>query len=329
MTRTPSRVARWAVTLALLVGCSREAQRPDTPAPAPAAVAPAASTTSFRCGEHPVSVDSVGDAVRLTVGAEAFALRPLEAASGARYEAVEDPTTHFWDKSGSATLVLRGADPVSCTRVDPAEQPRVARGNEPGWKLELRGDVLTLVTQEGQGRLEARATLTEATAQQRSYAASTGSGELRVTFRDSRCIDTMSGMPHPYTVGVRLGGKSLSGCGGEPALLLQGAEWVVSKLSGVLAIAEPPATLRFGADGRVSGSSSCNRYSGGYTLTGEGLTFSQMASTRRACAPELMKQEAALFEALGQVQRFDLSPEDALRLFAGDTPVLEARRAQR
>ncbi len=328
MTCSISRVSRWAVTLALLVGCSREAQRQDTPAPAPAAVAPAASTATFRCGEQPVSLDSVGAAVRLTVGIEAFALRPLEAASGARYEAVQDATTHFWDKGGSATLALRGADPLQCTRVDPVEQPLVARGNEPGWKLELRGDALTLVTQEGQN-LEARATLTEATAQQRSYAASTDSGELRVTFRDSGCIDTMSGMPHPYTVGVRLGGKSLSGCGGEPALLLQGAEWVVTKLSGALAIAEPPATLHFGADGRVSGSSSCNRYSGGYTLTGEGLTFSQMASTRRACAPELMKQEAALFEALGQVQRFDLSAAETLRLFAGDTPVLEARRAKR
>ena len=37
-------------------------------------------------------------------------------------------------------------------------------------------------------------------------------------------------MPHPSTVVVLFGGKELRGCGGDPAALLQGAEWLLEHI---------------------------------------------------------------------------------------------------
>jgi putative lipoprotein len=53
------------------------------------------------------------------------------------------------------------------------------------------------------------------------------------------------------------------------------------------------------ADKRVSGSGGCNRFTGGYELQGERLTFKQMAGTMMACANG-MDTEKAFLSALGK-----------------------------
>ena len=45
-------------------------------------------------------------------------------------------------------------------------------------------------------------------------------------------------------------------------------------------------------NGRVMGSSGCNSYSGSYVLDGAALAIGPLVSTRKACPPDLMKQEA-------------------------------------
>ncbi|MOA56247.1 META domain protein [compost metagenome] len=50
-------------------------------------------------------------------------------------------------------------------------------------------------------------------------------------------------------------------------------------------------------------------------MEGQILRFSTVGSTRKACAPELMEQEARFFQALEHVRRWDLSPLDQLRLW--------------
>ena len=73
--------------------------------------------------------------------------------------------------------------------------------------------------------------------------------------------------------------------------------------------------LAFGADGRISGSASCNQYSGSYALDRGALSFtSALVATQRACAPSLMDQERRFLAILGAARRIELLPTGALLL---------------
>ena len=61
-----------------------------------------------------------------------------------------------------------------------------------------------------------------------------------------------------------------------------------------------PPSIKFGADGKVSGNAGCNLLVGGWTLQGDKLDLSQLGSTRRMCGPELMKMEDAFLSNLGK-----------------------------
>jgi len=76
-----------------------------------------------------------------------------------------------------------------------------------------------------------------------------------------------------------------------------GREAVVSVIAGT------SVTMAFSADGRVSGSAGCNRYTATYTSEGPRLTFGAAAATRRMCAqPDgVMKQEQEFLKALETV----------------------------
>ena len=107
----------------------------------------------------------------------------------------------------------------------------------------------------------------------------------------------------------------LTGCGGESIDLLAGREWVVEDLDGGGIIDRSRITLEFDAtSNRLSGRASCNRYTAGYTLSGERLSITGAAATRMACAPSLMNQEQKFFRILEGIDRFDIDPTGALVL---------------
>ena len=85
------------------------------------------------------------------------------------------------------------------------------------------------------------------------------------------------------------------------ASALLGSRWVVEDIAGRGVVDRLRTELAFGAEGRVSGSGGCNRFTGGYTLDGAALRFGQMASTQMACIPAAMDQERRFFEALAAV----------------------------
>ena len=87
---------------------------------------------------------------------------------------------------------------------------------------------------------------------------------------------------------------------------LAGGEWVLDG-SG-----SKPPVLRFEA-GRVSGSGGCNRFGGSYESSGDALTFSPLAATRMACAPDVMQAEQNFFAMLDRVRAMKLEG-DALEL---------------
>lgn len=59
---------------------------------------------------------------------------------------------------------------------------------------------------------------------------------------------------------------------------------------------------------RLTGSGGCNRLIGGYTVEGDRLSFTGVASTRMACV-QAMDQERAFLEALSTVARWRVDGE--------------------
>lgn len=199
--------------------------------------------------------------------------------------------------------------------------PLTAQGNEPFWSVEAAAEGLRLSEPEGKG-----------TVQNLPFTQSTEGGSLILTTTDftlridpTLCRDNMSGMPFPFTATLTRAGTDQSGCAGNSAALLAG-DWTVTDLNGSALPEGLDVTLSF-ADGRISGSSGCNRFTGGYELTGEGLTLGQIAATRMACPPPAMETEQAVLAALSAITRFDIGREGALLLQSDEaTTVLSARR---
>jgi putative lipoprotein len=82
---------------------------------------------------------------------------------------------------------------------------------------------------------------------------------------------------------------------------LSGSDWVVVQMNGnTVQEARVPA-LKFDRDGRVSGTSGCNRFTGTYTEKGELLEFGPLAATRMACPGAIGEQEVEFFRALAKV----------------------------
>jgi heat shock protein HslJ len=186
---------------------------------------------------------------------------------------------------------------------------------------------MTFVGDYGQSHIEAPTPAVETMAAVKQYTARSGGHELIVRIFDRTCSDTMSGMPHPYEVMVIVDRKRLNGCGGDPAALLQGPEWVVEDINGTGVIDGSRVTLNFSTDRRISGRASCNTYTGAYTLTGETLTISKTGVTRMACAPGLMRQEGLFLDVLKNVRAFELAADGALILRAKDGRTVTARRS--
>jgi heat shock protein HslJ len=118
------------------------------------------------------------------------------------------------------------------------------------------------------------------------------------------------------TGGTDLGGADLTGSLWRPSFIS------ASKLPAGIDM-----QLEFKPDGKVIGSGGCNRFFGGYTVSGNHIKIGPIASTRKGC-PGLITVEAAFFATLEAANSFE-QREATLVLFdaAGDT-LAEFQRAQ-
>jgi heat shock protein HslJ len=98
---------------------------------------------------------------------------------------------------------------------------------------------------------------------------------------------------------------------------LEGAEWVVVSITGTKIVADSDSTLTFGDNGKVHGSAGCNNFSGGGTLDGDQITFTQLATTRKMCALAIMDAEQGFLVALEQTRSFTVD-EEFLRFLDAD-----------
>ncbi len=122
---------------------------------------------------------------------------------------------------------------------------------------------------------------------------------LTVVIRNQECSDGMSERRFADTVRVKIGRRMLSGCGRAypDARSLGGSEWRVASVGDTAITLPRPATIAFTED-RVSGSTGCNRFIGGYTLQAGRLSTPRLAMTRMACMGEARAVEAALTDLL-------------------------------
>ena len=110
--------------------------------------------------------------------------------------------------------------------------------------------------------------------------------------------------------------------------LLNGTSWQLGKIGDQPVEEDTQPTLQFTQAGQVSGSGSCNRFSGTVTLSGESITFGPLASTKMACSDSINSQETQYFYALSTAQRFVLQG-NSLQIFtsAMDRPLLFLKMA--
>jgi heat shock protein HslJ len=144
----------------------------------------------------------------------------------------------------------------------------------------------------------------------------------------------MSDKTHPITARVSLADhRALAGCcrivstdAGAPsaAAPIEGPTWRLTALRGLdanaLQAGDEPVTARF-QDGRVSGFSGCNRFFGGYSLTGDRVEIGQMAGSMMACPEPSMILEHAVTSALAGNFRYSVAGQ-TLTLRSESEPIL-------
>src|SRR5262245_10180364 len=105
---------------------------------------------------------------------------------------------------------------------------------------------------------------------------------------------------------------------------LENTYWKLTHLGGApVTAAEPQRQAHFilnPADKRVSGSGGCNRFTGGYELNGDRLTFKQMAGTMMACATG-METEQKFLGALHEVAQARINQQQLELLDVSGSPL--------
>lgn len=84
--------------------------------------------------------------------------------------------------------------------------------------------------------------------------------------------------------------------------------WLAEDILGGGVIDNVQTVLEIGADGKVTGSSGCNRITGTAKIAGDSIAFGPVAATRMACLPAVSDQEQKFFDVLGRARRWQADP---------------------
>ena len=175
---------------------------------------------AFACGDEELFLAAFSgpDTARLVAPDGVQLLLRIRSASGARYAGASDT---LWTKGNEALLIRAGRTYRGCA---PTGRQRVladlwrdgalftAAGNEPFWTLTVWPDSLVLLLDLGATRLTHRLAPTAGWPGAAAGYADPAAG-IVVTTEAGPCLDTMSGAPYPWAVGVAWDGRELRGCG--------------------------------------------------------------------------------------------------------------------
>ncbi|MGL5081192.1 MAG: META domain-containing protein [Microcoleaceae cyanobacterium] len=106
--------------------------------------------------------------------------------------------------------------------------------------------------------------------------------------------------------------------GTQPTIRLEGSSWRLTRWEDAESTGVPLAETIIDAtfvDGKVAGSSGCNRYIGSYQTEENTLKVSEIATTKKACPEPILKQESRFVMALQGAQNYEISPQQQLTIF--------------
>lgn len=222
----------------------------------------------------------------------------------------------------SAALIV-----ASCQTIPPGNWPTngsyiySALGTEPFWSLKIDGDEMRFGRA---GFPKVTATPFEARPSFNGWRYLAKSMTVDVTF--APCSDGMSDNTYKDTVTIVVGDTQYKGCGGGvlPPASLGGTGWTIGALGGVATAERIKTEVRF-ADGKISGTAGCNRFSGSYAVEGNVLSVGVIAATKMRCAEPQMAQESKFLSLLGSgklTKRFSVTGSLILTNEAGDVALL-------
>jgi heat shock protein HslJ len=84
---------------------------------------------------------------------------------------------------------------------------------------------------------------------------------------------------------------------------LTGGKWQPSFMTQVEIPAGVHMNVQFGPDGRITGYGGCNRFFGGYTISGDQISIGPLGSTRKGC-PGITQIETSFFSTLQAAKSF-------------------------
>jgi len=85
---------------------------------------------------------------------------------------------------------------------------------------------------------------------------------------------------------------------------LAGSKWHPSFMSASEIPSSVHMVVQFDADGKISGNGGCNRFFGGYTISGNHIAIGPLGSTRKGC-PGLLQLETSFFAMLQAAKSFE------------------------
>ena len=170
----------------------------------------------------------------------------------------------------------------------------IAMGNEPAWSLRINPSKNTMLFKAMNGDsvnapLPARQVDPNGFLR---YQAEAKSGLITVLFRPDSCVDSMTGQRFEYAVQASINGKNYTGCGTSlrQLALLQDI-WVLTDFRGSPIRPETfprdKPRIEFSiTEGRVTGTTGCNQFSGPVKADSRYVSFGPLVTTRMACLGE-------------------------------------------
>ncbi|AZO69149.1 MULTISPECIES: YbaY family lipoprotein [unclassified Mesorhizobium] len=106
-----------------------------------------------------------------------------------------------------------------------------------------------------------------------------------------------------------------------------GQSWLIEYIDGIGVIAEPQATFRIDEAGKAGGSGPCNVYFATAKVDGSTIAISDIGSTFKACASDVMAEEKALFEALAKAASYHVDAGKLIIVDKDDRVILRFNAA--
>lgn len=201
-----------------------------------------------------------------------------------------------------------------------------AAGNEPFWSLQIDFDEqLSFSVLDGDSIRRPVPEMRQDTASSaRLFQGEGKAGAVSIALYPTGCLDSMSGELFTHRVVVETRADTFQGCGNYINEQYQLHDfWMVHSLNGTAinqqdTLRQQPALQFDLADNRVSGNTGCNQLGGSMRIKSDSLFFSQLITTKMACAG-VMELESQFLEALREVNSFDFHDEELFLFYDKDT----------